>query len=260
MNYIDIVDPKLDYAFKKIFGEKESIFIDFVNSVFENSNKPLIKKITFINTELNKDTFEDKKCILDVQAELETGEKINVEIQLSSQKDYVKRSLFYWSKLYCSQIKKGQYYFETKRCIGIHILNFDLFPNNPNYHRVVSLCDIETNENICDDLEIHYLSLPKIPKQYSEKLTHLESWLLFLETNNLQIYRELSKNNKVIDEALDTLYFLSQDKMERAYYEFRNKELGDIKARELEIKEKNKVIEEREQVIEELQRKLLEKG
>jgi len=33
---VDILDPKVDSIFKKIFGEKQELFIDLVNSVFAN--------------------------------------------------------------------------------------------------------------------------------------------------------------------------------------------------------------------------------
>ena len=39
---IDITDPKVDSVFKKIFGESEQIFIDFVNSVFADKNGEVV--------------------------------------------------------------------------------------------------------------------------------------------------------------------------------------------------------------------------
>ncbi|KZL89738.1 PD-(D/E)XK nuclease family transposase [Clostridium magnum DSM 2767] len=68
---------------------------------------------------------DDKTGILDVRVKTEDGTHINVEIQLLNQYNMVERTLFYWSRLSNSQLKKGQNYRNLKRTITINILNFD---------------------------------------------------------------------------------------------------------------------------------------
>ena len=49
-----ILPPMWDFAFKNIFGEDETVFIDFVNSIFEDKKETKIKKVIFENTEIVK--------------------------------------------------------------------------------------------------------------------------------------------------------------------------------------------------------------
>ena len=58
----------------------------------------------------------------------------NVEIQSSGGIHYRNRALYYWSKLYTSQIKESVDYETLLPTIGINILDFILFPELPAYH------------------------------------------------------------------------------------------------------------------------------
>lgn len=62
---VDIFDPKVDSIFKKIFGEKQELFIDLVNSIFANKNEKLVKSVTFSNSSLPKNIANGKiECSL----------------------------------------------------------------------------------------------------------------------------------------------------------------------------------------------------
>ncbi|RDB35435.1 MAG: Rpn family recombination-promoting nuclease/putative transposase [Spirobacillus cienkowskii] len=225
---VDILDPKVDSIFKKIFGEKKELFIDFVNSVFADKNEKLVKSVTFLNTELSKDIANGKECILDVRAELDDGSQINIEVQVTPQKHYIKRNLFYWSRLYVEQISLGEHYKGLKRCVCINLINFDLFPENNSYHRMLSGLDVDTHEVLAPDLEIHYLIIPKMPKgMYNGSMTRLEKWLLFFQAPEKKVLEELAMQDRLFEQAKETLYFLSHNPAERVAYTQRLKYLLD---------------------------------
>lgn len=52
------------------------------------------------------EAVDDKIGILDVRVITEKEIHINVEIQLINRYNMLKRTLFYWSRLYSNQIKK----------------------------------------------------------------------------------------------------------------------------------------------------------
>ena len=58
------------------------------------------------------------------------GSIINLEIQVAKQEYMVRRSLYYWSRLYNSGLKSGEEYIELKRTVVINILDFNLFEKN----------------------------------------------------------------------------------------------------------------------------------
>jgi predicted transposase/invertase (TIGR01784 family) len=56
------------------------------------------------------------------------GKLIDIEMQLFNKYDIEKRTLFYWSKRYASQLQEGEKYQELKKCVTINILNYSIHP------------------------------------------------------------------------------------------------------------------------------------
>lgn len=67
---------------------------------------------------------EDKTAILDVRAKTEDGTQINIEVQLTNQRNMEKRTLFYWRILFNEGINKGEDYRDLSKVITINILDF----------------------------------------------------------------------------------------------------------------------------------------
>ncbi len=66
-----------------------------------------INKLTLNETPiLERDLIEDKMGILDVKASIDGEVSIDLEMQVANQDDIEKRIMYYWSKLYISNIKK----------------------------------------------------------------------------------------------------------------------------------------------------------
>ncbi|SPT76344.1 Signal transduction histidine kinase [Bacillus cereus] len=70
---------------------------------------------------------------MDIRATLGTGEHVNIEIQLANKHDMQKHSLYYWSKLYVSQMQEGMSYSELQKAITVNVLDFVLYPNYENF-------------------------------------------------------------------------------------------------------------------------------
>ncbi|MCQ6530832.1 Rpn family recombination-promoting nuclease/putative transposase [Bacillus mycoides] len=85
---------------------------------------------------LHKEYEEDKLSILDILATLNDGTKVNIEIQLRNTQEIIKRSLYYWSKLYTSQLEKGMSYRSLRKTIAISLLDFHLFPDYEDMHTI----------------------------------------------------------------------------------------------------------------------------
>ena len=243
-----LLDPKMDFVFKNIFGSEKhpNILISFLNATLKP--KDLITEVEIKNTDLNKGYIEDKFSRLDVKATTSNNEIINIEIQLKNEYNMIKRSLYYWSKLYSEQLNEGEDYSLLKRTICINILNFKNLKTRM-FHSVYRMKEIHTNEELSDIEEIHFIEIPKLEDGSDEK-DMLVAWIEFLKNPESEKVRSLEMSVDEIREAKDELIKMSNDDTQRELYEMRAKTLRDkISAlNEAERKgikkgEKNKAIE-----------------
>ncbi|XZL83992.1 Rpn family recombination-promoting nuclease/putative transposase (plasmid) [Clostridium perfringens] len=233
MVYRTLLNPQIDFVFKKIFGTEKNkpILINFLNAVI----KPItpIKDVEIKNNDIDKDFIEDKFSRLDVKATTSNNEHINIEIQVKNEYNMIQRTLYYWSKMYSEQIQNRDNYSKLERTVCINILNFKYLKND-KYHNAYRLKEITSNEELTDLQEIHFIELPKFNeignKEYVEnveKMDALEKWLEFLVEPESNTVRQLELSNEEIKLAKSELYRLSMDSKEREQYNMREKAIYD---------------------------------
>lgn len=100
--------------------------MDFLNAVLEPSLGHAIKEIYFLPTEQIPQNDADKLSRLDVACELDTGEFIDVEVQVINYQNMKRRTLYYWAQMYLMRLPSGANYNDLKPTITINILAFNL--------------------------------------------------------------------------------------------------------------------------------------
>ena len=135
---------------------------------------------------------------------------VNVEIQVKNEPDYRDRVLFYWAKLYTSELKSGENYGELKQAISINIINFNMFENN-NYHNEVNAVIKETGEIFSDKLSIHFFELKKVNKKPNPQ-NSCELWLQFINADSEEDFEMISQTNiPIMQKAVRVIYDMSED-------------------------------------------------
>jgi len=223
------ISPRVDLAFKKIFGveENKDLLISLINSIVGQDDQ--VEDITLLNPYNPKNFRQDKLSILDIKAKGIDGKRFNIEIQISDEADYDKRALYYWAKLYTEQLKTAQDYSTLSKAIGIHILNFTSIPQAQNYHNVFHITEKENGFAYFKDLELHTIELNKFTGDSSEELQDivaktrnaLDMWLAFLTRHDLLKADKLPKelDNDKLKKALKVLDVLNFSEEERELYE-----------------------------------------
>ena len=223
-----LLNPKIDFVFKKIFGSEKHprVLISFLNAILKPINP--ISNVEIRNSDLEKEFLDDKFSRLDIKARTNKNEIINIEIQLKNEYNMIQRSLYYWSKLYEEQLSEGDRYDKLSRTVCINILDFKYLKND-RFHNGYRLKEIETNEELTDLQEIHFIEIPKLKRFESteEIVDLLEGWVEFLRDPESEVIRKLEMSNKEIREAKDELYRLSRNSKERELYYLREKSLRD---------------------------------
>lgn len=226
--HMELLKPKVDFVFKRIFGTEENrdILLDFVNSVFESAGEPPVASVDILNPNLDKSAVQDKQSILDIRAKSADGQYINVEIQLWNRTDIEKRTLFYWARMYSGQLEEGDSYRQLNKTVTINILDFD-YIDVEKYHTTFHLHEDTTSWVLTDDIEIHFIELRKLKEQSVGTQRRLVRWMLFIAGLSRDAMEELAMEEPVFRKALTTLEFLSQDAESRRLYEERQKALRD---------------------------------
>lgn len=220
----DVVSAKLDVIFKKIFTENQDLLHEFIADILEIPSKS-ITKIQITNPEIPPETVNGKFSRLDLNMKVD-NQLVNVEIQVKNYNDYKERALFYWAKLFTSELKSGENYRELKKTITINIINFNMFDNN-NYHTEVVSVIKDTNEIFSDKFNIHFFELKKVNKKVNPN-NRREMWLQFIKADKEEDFEMIKETNvPVMEKAVRVIYDYSEDTRIREMARMREKALHD---------------------------------
>ena len=169
MEEFSLLKPTTNFIFKRIFGNEEGkiALISLLNAIL-NGN-PVVKDLTFLNTEPPKDDFESKASRLDVEVTTDNGTIVNIEIQCVDTGDLDDRSITYASKLVGQYTTRGKSYKEPK-VISIWIIR-DKIRHGPmasrecpieevSYHLKLNLFGEESKE-LSNKIRIIFIHLSK---------------------------------------------------------------------------------------------------
>lgn len=210
----------------KLHNNTSILSLTCLNRTFAESGEAPLTEIVLLNPYTDKDAPLDKQSIFDIWAKTTEGKLINIEMQLFNKYDIEKRTLYYWSKRYSSQLQEGQPYTELKKCVTINILNYSFLAND-RYHNTFHLREDHSGIELTDDIEVHFMELTKLNNQSISLEGGLINWLLFLKSSDKANWEVLKMNEPGLKKAMDTLEFLSQDREARQRYEDRQKFLHD---------------------------------
>jgi len=200
---MEFADVKNDIAFRKIFGNenRKETLVSFLNAVLDFRGEQAIVDVKILNPYQLPKLRSGKVTIVDVKATDQVGRSYIVEMQVGQLDGFAKRVLYYFSKSYGEQIKRGDFYRKLKPVIFIGILDY-AFSSNPKHISRHRILDVETHEHLLQDVEFNFIELPKFNKELNELQTLEEKWVYFIKNaENLDVIPE-----SVEDEGLISAY------------------------------------------------------
>jgi predicted transposase/invertase (TIGR01784 family) len=238
-----IMLPVVDFVFKLLFGDvqhKERL-ISLLSSVLK---LPVgaFAGIEIVNPELPKLFEEDKKGILDIRVKLADGKQVEVEIQILPSSFLPQRTLYYWAKMYTTQIIEGETYNLLEKCITINIVDYEFLPGN-KMHNIFHLTEDETGHRLTDVLEVHFCELKKLRNdmEISDADDPALDWMRFIGAKTKGEMEMLADKNEAIKDAFNYLQVISNDEEKRHAYEARQAWLMDQRTREKVAREEGKL-------------------
>ena len=249
--------PKTDVVFQALFGTKgnEEILSGLISKII----KEKVENISLdVNQNLIRKVPSEKMGVLDLRAQIGEKAEVDIEVQLKNKYNISERALFYWAKMYSSQLKKGEKYRNLKKTIQILILDFELkelecFKNAHAEHKIVDTRDKKVI--IFKNLEIHIIELPKILKYPEETEKELKRWMEFLINPESEVVKMGAKEDKKLEEAIEKLEYISGDEELRRLAELREKFILDEESEREAVRE-----EAREEGLEEGRKEGIREG
>lgn len=216
-----------DWAIKRILRSKAnfSILAGFLSELlFED-----ITILEVLETESNQNDQRDKFNRLDIKVKDSRDDIILIEIQYSSELDYLQRILYATSKAVTEHLREGDAYAKVSKVISVNILYFDfgdgddyIYKGSTSFIGMHNKTKLELNSK---QQELYKAS--KVEKLYPEyyliKVRNfndiakdsLDEWIYFLK--NEEIKDDFKA--KGLKKAKETLDYLKMSDQERGRYE-----------------------------------------
>ena len=255
------LDPKVDFLFKKIFGENKELLISFLNSFLPLEKEREVVEIEYLSPELVPVTPLGKNSIVDVRCVDNHGRAFIVEMQSEWTNIFSKRLIVNGSKAIIKQLDKKSAENVAKRFQDlqpVYVLAAvnSAFSDGKDWYHVLKIINPKNHAVVLEGLDFILLELPKFtPETWSlahKKLAVL--WLRFLKEidgYNHELPEEFTSNELILS-AIKKCEEAALTSEEREAYE-RSKEQAmwdrSIKGLEDAVVEKDKIIADKDQSI-----------
>lgn len=200
------INPKTDFAFKKIFGDEQNkeILISFLNAILYQGNSA-IESLEILNPYQPPKIRGVKDTYLDIRAKLNNEQTVIIKMQVVNVEGFEKRILYNAAKAYSIQLDTGVDYTLLNPVIALTITDFEMFPN---LDKVISRFVLKERDYLVDyliyDIELVFVELPKFGKKLEELETLTDKWLYFLKNaKSLEVVPEQMGEVPAINKAFE---------------------------------------------------------
>jgi predicted transposase/invertase (TIGR01784 family) len=175
------LDPKIDLAFKRVFGEHKNLLQSFLNAMLPLAEDAQIEDLEYLTSEqvpelpgLFKNSIVDVKC-RDTQ-----GRTFIVEMQMLWTASFEQRILFSASQAYVKQMRIGQDYAGLQPVYALALTNQVFDKYSDEYYHHYQIVNLQTPQRVLKGLEFVFIEIPKFkPKTRTDRLMQAK-WLRFL--------------------------------------------------------------------------------
>ena len=217
-----IYNLKNDIIFQTFFARKgnEEFLIDFLNALLKTN----IKSIE-IREEVNLERLsrEEKGGKLDLQATLEDGTIVSIEMQLKNEYNFEERTTLYAGKVISRETERGTDYEDIKQIIMINILGFNMLDVEDYISETAIVLDKHRDYEVLTGIKWYFIELPKFRKQNPDMNEKINQWLAFIDDNNKELIDMAEDKNETLKKARIEMNYLTGDAEVRRLAELREK-------------------------------------
>lgn len=158
---------------------------------------------------------------MDVKLELNNNTTINLEMQVRFQDFWTERSLGYLCRTYDS-LTKGNNYKNSPTAIQIGIIDFDLFPEHPEFYATYKLVNVKNLQTYTSKFLLSVLDLRQIELATEEDKKHkIDYWARFFKAKTWEEIKMLAEQYPIIADAAVSIREMTSEEQIRALCETR---------------------------------------
>ncbi|MBR2743681.1 MAG: Rpn family recombination-promoting nuclease/putative transposase [Clostridia bacterium] len=235
---------KNDIIFKAFFGRKgnEEFLIDFLIAILNIK----IEKIE-VREEVNLEQLnpEEKGGRLDLQATLNDGIIVDIELQIENEHNIENRTTFYSSKVISMETERGTDYKDINQVIMINILDYELFGFDEYISETAIVLDKHRDYEVMRGIKWYFIELPKFRRSHPNINERLNQWLMLLDDYDKEAIEMAEKKNPTIKKAREEVTYLTGDEAVKRLEFLREKwemdRISDINHAKEEGKQEEKI-------------------
>lgn len=199
-----------DFMFKYALQESPLVLTALISSLLHIPVNEIEKPI-ITNPILLGDDISDKKFELDVLVNLTNGHLINLEMQVSNENNWTNRSLSYLCRTFDS-LEKGEDYNNVNPVTHIGFLNYDLFPDYPEFYAKHKLINERFGYIFNSNFELNVVSLNQIDLATDEdKAWGTDTWAKLFKATTWEDMKMIAENDLAKLTAINTLKLCNSD-------------------------------------------------
>ena len=203
-----VYNLKNDIIFKAFFGRKgnEEFLIDFLSALLNIK----IEKIK-VQEEVNLEQLspDEKGGRLDLQATLNDGIIVNIELQIENKHNIENRTTFYSSKVISMETERGTDYKDINQVIMINILDYELFGFDEYISETAIVLDKHREYEVMRGIKWYFIELPKFRRSHPNINEKLNQWLMLLDDYDKEAIAMAEKKNPTIKKAREEVTYLT---------------------------------------------------
>ncbi len=178
-----LLDPRGDRVFKRIFGEHPEILRDFLNSMlpFEDEAEH-ITELEYLPSGQTPEIPLFRNSIVAVRCRDARGRQFIVEMQLAFTSAFLQRVLFNASKAYVRQLHKGERYEALCPVYALSLLDAVFDNESDDYYHDFRIVKAGDPGRVLEGLRLIFVELPKFRESSPRAARRLHwAWLKFLK-------------------------------------------------------------------------------
>ena len=226
-----------DYMFHAVLLKNKFVLTGLIGSLLHLDPQTL--DVTVSNPVTPGNRNDNKLYILDIYVVINGKTRLNLEMQVINYDNWHERSLCYLCRSF-DNVAKGTDYLTVMPAIQISFIDFELFPEAPEFYATYMMTNIKNQRIYTDKFKLSVIQLNHIELATDEdRLYEIDKWAALFKAKTWEELKSMAVSNQYMEAAANTIFELSSDEFVREQCRARDEYNAYVKRQQQIIAEKD---------------------